>query len=511
MHWADAFAKSLSGVQRISTGISPSGPIHVGNMREILTGDMIYKAALRRGLEADFIYLCDDMDPLRKVYPFLSSDYEKYVGKPLYRIPSPDGNGSYSEHFLKPFLETLDTINVKVDVIRTSGLYAQGKFADAIRTVIGKKDIVSGILKKVSGRELEKDWSPYQAICSECGSIAKTKMTGFEDPFVLYRCAICQHEGRADIRRDDGKLPWRLEWPAKWKILNVTVEPFGKDHGAAGGSYDTGKAIAQEIFGKTPPAPLLYEWILLKGKGAMHSSTGNVIPAEEFVRFTPPMVLRFLIAKNNPSRHIELDPALGLLNLVDEFEKYLAAYFGTDSVADPDFRDVVWYSSIGREPYSQEVSFRHLVNLIQIYPGGTKLLNALKKSGYSGNTIDSEMKHLIEVARYWLDTYAPESVKFRLMKEDDPVSLDEAGKSILSAFMARMDAIDWTADSIHNTVHGIIKGLGVDPAVGFSAFYKIFIGRDRGPRLGYFLSNLDRSFAARRIAFSLGMAKHVGK
>ena len=121
------------------------------------------------------------------------------------------------------------------------------------------------------------------------------------------------------------------------------------------------------------------------------------------------------------------------------------------------------------------------------------------------------MKHLIEVARYWLDTYAPESVKFRLMKEDDPVSLDEAGKSILSAFMARMDAIDWTADSIHNTVHGIIKGLGVDPAVGFSAFYKIFIGRDRGPRLGYFLSNLDRSFAARRIAFSLGMAKHVGK
>ncbi|MEM0157548.1 MAG: lysine--tRNA ligase, partial [Thermoplasmataceae archaeon] len=112
MHWADAFVQDLAGQQTISTGISPSGPIHVGNMREILTGNFIYVAARDKGLEARFIYLCDDIDPLRKVYPFLDSSFSKYVGWPLYRIPAPQGEGTYSEYFLRPFLDTLDTINV---------------------------------------------------------------------------------------------------------------------------------------------------------------------------------------------------------------------------------------------------------------------------------------------------------------------------------------------------------------------------------------------------------------
>ena len=58
--------------------------------------------------------------------------------------------------------------------------------------------------------------------------------------------------------------------------FGVTCEPFGKDHGAAGGSYATGKEISV-LFGDNPPYPLVYEWISLKGQGAMSSSTGNTI------------------------------------------------------------------------------------------------------------------------------------------------------------------------------------------------------------------------------------------
>jgi lysyl-tRNA synthetase class 1 len=47
MHWADFAASRLA--QRgdshiIATGITPSGHIHVGNMREVLTGDKIGRA-----------------------------------------------------------------------------------------------------------------------------------------------------------------------------------------------------------------------------------------------------------------------------------------------------------------------------------------------------------------------------------------------------------------------------------------------------------------------------------
>jgi len=74
MHWADVVAEKLleSGSEHIiSSGITPSGPIHLGNMREILTADAIVKAVNDKGGKAKLVYVADNADPLRKVYPFL--------------------------------------------------------------------------------------------------------------------------------------------------------------------------------------------------------------------------------------------------------------------------------------------------------------------------------------------------------------------------------------------------------------------------------------------------------
>ena len=76
MHWADVVAEKLleSGKKHIiSSGITPSGPIHLGSMREILTADAIVKAVNDKGGDAELIYIADNADPLRKVYPFLGS------------------------------------------------------------------------------------------------------------------------------------------------------------------------------------------------------------------------------------------------------------------------------------------------------------------------------------------------------------------------------------------------------------------------------------------------------
>ena len=46
MHWADVLADELLKKQKkhvLATGITPSGPIHIGNMREILTTDAVYR------------------------------------------------------------------------------------------------------------------------------------------------------------------------------------------------------------------------------------------------------------------------------------------------------------------------------------------------------------------------------------------------------------------------------------------------------------------------------------
>ena len=52
-HWADEVAREVlevrPGPQVLSTGISPSGPIHVGNLREILTADARPRPPRRAG------------------------------------------------------------------------------------------------------------------------------------------------------------------------------------------------------------------------------------------------------------------------------------------------------------------------------------------------------------------------------------------------------------------------------------------------------------------------------
>src|SRR5262245_7675040 len=128
-HWADEAADRILGTgpsaasagesgaprmgpHRISTGISPSGPIHVGNLRETLTGDAIARVLRERGADVRLEFVADDFDPLRRVYPFLDAKvYEPLIGRPLSEIPCPCGeHASYADHFLIPYLATLDAL-----------------------------------------------------------------------------------------------------------------------------------------------------------------------------------------------------------------------------------------------------------------------------------------------------------------------------------------------------------------------------------------------------------------
>ena len=85
MHWADVVADKLleSGKEHvISSGITPSGPIHLGSMREILTADAVVRSVNHKGGKAKLVYIADNADPLRKVYPFLDNEkYEEFVGR----------------------------------------------------------------------------------------------------------------------------------------------------------------------------------------------------------------------------------------------------------------------------------------------------------------------------------------------------------------------------------------------------------------------------------------------
>ncbi|UCD13045.1 MAG: lysine--tRNA ligase [Thermoplasmatales archaeon] len=517
MHWADVLAEQLIKEKKkhvLATGITPSGPIHIGNMREILTTDAVYRSLMKKGEDADFIYIADDFDPLRKVYPYLPKTYEKHVGKPISEIPCPcEEHKSYADHYLTSFLNSLEEIGVDPKLHRASKMYKNGEYNEVIQIALENTDKIRRIIEKISKRKLPKEWLPFNIRCGKCERITTAKPILYEYPIIEYKCD-CGYEGEADIRKGGvGKLPWRVDWPARWKMLGVTFEPCGKDLATVGGARDTGAKIVEEVYDYPHPVLLVYEFIMLRGKGAMHSSKGTALSAEEMLKMTPPEVLRFLIMKNQPGKHIVFDSGLGLLSLVDEYDKEERVYFGKEEAA-KGMKDLKKTYELS-QPYGipkaipYQLPYRHLVTLIQIGQIWNDVKKILLRTGQIPKNLGKEdekhLKQRAEHARYWLDNFAPDSEKFEVKKKMPKINLTEEQKRFLFSLGHALSQIRWDAENIHRTIYTVIgewqqEGKKNAKNEGFKTIYQIILEKEKGPRAGYFLSNLDKQFVLERIA-----------
>ncbi len=552
MHWADVLTEKLLKEKKrhvLATGITPSGPIHIGNMREILTTDAIYRCLIEKGGDAKFIYIADDFDPLRKVYPYLAKTYEQYVGKPISDIPCPCGkHKSYADHYLFVFLNSLKEIGVNPHVYRASEMYKNGEYTEAIQIALENTDKIRMIIETISKRKLPKNWLPFNILCEKCGRISAAKPILYEYPIIEYICD-CGYEGEVDIRKGGvGKLPWRVDWPARWKMLGVTFEPCGKDLATVGGARDTGAKIVEEIYNYPHPALLVYEFILLKGKGAMHSSKGTALSSDEMLKMTPPEVLRFLIMKNQPNKHLTFDTGLGLVNLVDEYDKYERIRFEEkhgdfDSVynhirfeekhgeyyfiddqnvvileVSPDgktsryvvheFANIIKVFELS-QPYNIlktipfQLPYRHLVTLIQIGKNWEGVKKILLRTGQIPDDLNKEdethLKQRTEHVKYWLDNFAPDMVKFEVKKKLPKIALSKDRKEFLLSLQEKILKISWSPEEIHNAIYETSKEKDIQIKTAFKTLYQIILAQEKGPRAGYFLSNIDKQFILKRL------------
>ena len=491
IHWADVTAEDVlarGNKHTVASGITPSGAIHIGNMREVVTADAAYRALKDKGADVRLIYIADTLDPLRKVYPFLSDDYEAHVGKPLSNIPCPCGNhDNYVEHFLLPFIESLHTLGIEPEVYRADELYKEGKYLDGIKKALINRDAIADILSEVSGRDLPSDWSTFNPICNECGRLTTTKVTGFdiEKETIDYSCD-CGSNGTVPMN-GGGKLTWRVDWPARWPIFGTTVEPFGKDHATAGGSYDTGKRICREIYDYEPPHPIVYEWIMLKGKGAMHSSTGLAISIGDMLEIVPPEVLRYLIIRQRPEKHIEFDPGMSLLNLIDEYDQI-----------EGDKRAYKLSQTDASKP--TDIPYRHMVTAVQIADGRDLdyLITILKRTDYDTSDVEA-IRQRADNARNWLNKYAPPMVKFKVQETIPPhvKSFSDEQKQALSILADDIEH-GMSGQEIHDNIYDIAEKVGIKGKKVFEAVYLSLLGIKSGPRAGYFLEALEKEFVVGR-------------
>ncbi len=534
-HWADVEAARLmelhgGGKQVFATAITPSGPIHVGNMREVLTTEAIFRATRDAGGDCELIYIADDYDPLRKVYPFLHPSYQEHVGKPLREIPCPDGEGrpngcgahaSYSEHFLEPFLGNLKALGVDPTVLSAYQLYHDGRYADATATAFDRVDEVREIIERVSKRQLPKRWAPFNPQCPTCRRISGTEVLDYVAPLAHCVCTACAKATGSDdpeagtftvdIRQGGvGKLPWRLDWPARWVFLGVTFEAFGKDHGASGGSWDTGIPLVRDIFGGKEPHHVMYEFLQLKGKGAMHSSTGLAVSATQMLQMTPPEVLRYLLMRQSPRKHIDFDPGLGILTLVDEFDRLERVHYGAEeNPGDLTEVERTYQLSSPRGPpeaMPKPIAYRHLVTVAQMADTVEGVEAILRRSAeVTGELTDADRAHLaerVEHVRYWLNNFAPDNLKFQVQSELPNVELSDDDQVFLRDLAARLESLsldDWTGQTVHDAIYEAKDIAGLKPGDAFRAVYRVILGQDRGPRAGFFVASLEKEWVVERL------------
>ncbi len=517
-HWTERIASDLTNwdvdQHVVASGTSISGSIHIGNSCDVFIANAVGKSLKKLGENAKTIWIADDHDPLRKVpYP-LPESYEEYLGVPYSQIPCPEGCcENFVEHFQRPFLKTLPVFGIELETYSGFKMYHDGVYKDYIKKSLERAPRIREIFNQYREHPLKSDWLPYNPICSECGRVNTTIAHDYQGDTVFYRCQ-CGHEGEMDIKSGEGKLTWRVEWAARWKIFGVTCEPFGKDHAASGGSYDVSKVISDEIFNYRAPYPVPYEWITLKGD-AMSKSKGVFFTPGQWLEIGAPETLNYFLFRSKPLKHKDFDPGMPFLDFIDQYDRVERIFHGVEEAASEKemeklnkIYEVSQIKPSDSMPF--QTSYRFLTVARQITDDHEKIFQILERNsqlpadvkGSEYGNLSDDVKgrlgsRLINVEN-WLETYAPEFVKFHVQKKMPKVEINEKQEEFLLKVADILENGDYNSQELHDEMYIILKELGLKPPKAFQAIYKMIIGKKQGPRAASFVLSLDKDFVIKR-------------
>ncbi|NEW60938.1 lysine--tRNA ligase [Sulfurovum sp. bin170] len=498
MKWLKDIEKHLvkrkkDGVIIINDSKTPSGKIHVGSLRGVIIHDAIFRYLQNRGHKVKFTYGIDDYDPMDGLPHDASEEMKQHMGKPMCNIPAPsDSDASdLANYYIEDFLEIFKELGVEVEIYRLRDIYRSGRFNDAIDTILSHADIVRDIYLEVSNSEKPDNWYPFQVVCEECGKLGTTIVTDYSDKLVTYECKKdlvswaegCGHRGRISPFDGNGKLPWKLEWVAKWHEFGIDIEGAGMDHCTKGGSRDVGNACFRAIFQKQPPINVPYGFFLINGS-KMSSSKGLGFSARDMTDFLPPEILRYLMINNQVKRPVEFSvDANKMLKLFNDYDRVLAGH--KDEILNLTETDRVTETYKGTN-FQMLTTFVQILNLDiekEIEKREGRALTEREKSSLSSR---------IASAKYWLDNYATDEDRFELQNETPPLmeTLTEAQKEFLVELgkFLTLDETNREEQVIKDNIYEIARKTPISATDAFQAVYKSLLNKDYGSKVWILLS-----------------------
>ena len=517
MFWADEIAEQVikeypdQEVYTCASGISPSGVVHMGNLREVVTSWFVVKALRDKGKKVRFIFSWDSYDRLRKIPKDADQSFEKYIGMPLDLVPALDGvEKSWARSFQQPFIDALKVLGVEVEHLFQSEQYMSGRYAEKMILAVKKRkeiyDIISSFKTQDASDEERESYYPLNIYCEKCGKDT-THVTGDKDGVELsYECK-CGYHGTMNLRtQHNAKLVWKVDWPMRWTMEGVNFEPGGKDHSTEGGSYQVSSVIVKKIFGGRPPVYRGYEWLGIKGlNGDMHSSKGGAISPKMMLEVYSPEIILWLFTRNLPEKAFDLAFDDEVLRIYHEFDRMCDTVASGE--ADETVKRIVEMAlscnpNYKRCPVSAQTiaSFAPIVNFdLEML---VKLLNKVGEK-----CTKEEIEDRFTRITTWLKKYSPESISTLLTKSNreyyDSMLAEEKGW--IATLVDNLKSKEFTMEEMQALLYEIPKLNGEQNKVRqkrfFEIVYNLLLGKDKGPRLYLFLMALDKDELIKLLTF----------
>jgi lysyl-tRNA synthetase class 1 len=499
MFWADKVASDIiaSGKHKpywVDDMKTPSGFSHVGSMMGPVIHSMILRALRDAGETATFTFVINDFDTMDELSPQLPEEYRQYMGKSLKMVPSPVPEyTNLADYFAADFIDSIKSLGIEAEILSSWELYHQGKFDGVIKEALEMSEKIQDIYQKISGSQKKASgWLPFQVICEKCGNLGTTKVFAWDGKLVSYRCepslvtwsAGCGFEGKMSPYGGNGKFPWKVDWPAHWKVIGITVEGAGKDHASKGGSYDIAMALCEEVFNFEKPFRLPYEFILIGGK-KMSSSKGIGLKAHDLVKILPPQLGRFLFARSGIKSQSNFDPVEtdAIPVLFDDYQKAADAFFNK---SDEDLARAFELSQVGEIQKPPTIRFSVLAQWVQM----PNMEEEIKKEG---------LEVWAEYARVWVEKFAPEKDKFSVQQELPAAvqNLSNEQKTFLKKVAVELDQAE-NGEEFQTKIYETGKEIGLNGKDSFAAIYLSLIGKDHGPKAAWLILSLDKEFVKNR-------------
>ncbi|MDQ1009136.1 lysyl-tRNA synthetase class 1 [Streptomyces sp. V4I23] len=529
----------------VASGLSPSGPIHLGNLREVMTPHLVADEIRRRGYEVRHLISWDDYDRYRKVpkgIDGVDESWAEHIGRPLTSVPAPKGSSfpNWAEHFKAAMTESLAELGVEYDGISQTAQYTSGAYREQVLHAMRHRGDIDAILaqyrtkkdpkaqaeaqakksqKPVDEAELEAaegsgaaaeddgtgsaGYFPYKPYCGSCDKDLTT-VTAYDDDTteMTYTCTACGFSETVRLSEfNRGKLVWKVDWPMRWAYEGVVFEPSGVDHSSPGSSFQVGGQIVSIFDGRQPIGPM-YAFVGISGMAKMSSSRGGVPTPADALKIMEPQLLRWLYARRRPNQSFKIAFDQEIQRLYDEWDKLEAKVAdGTVLPADAAAYSRAARTAAGDLPRTpRPLPYRTLASVVDITAGHEdQTLRILSELDPANPVTDlDEVRPRLDRAESWISTHVPADARTVVRSEPDTEllgSLDDEGRESLRLLLEGLDT-HWSLDGLTTLVYGVPKVMaGLTPDAKptpelkvaqrafFALLYRLLVSRETGPRL----------------------------